>query len=628
VRELYQPITERRGYFISGKFDQYQRNMPYAGMVAAFAGLVRQLLGGSEAELRGWRDRIRSAVGRNGRVISEVLPDVERIIGEQPEVPRLGATESQNRFNYVFQKFVRVFCRPEHPLTLFLDDLQWADMASLNLLRLLLTDRQIHHLLVLGAYRSNEVNHSHPLTLALEGLQQEGISPQTVTLGPLAAIHVGQLLSDTLHQPVEEITDLIALVMQKTTGNPFFINQFLKTLHSQNLLSFDGESGCWRWDIEQINAVGFTDNVVALMVGSLKQLPKSTQQVLQWAACIGAEFDLKTLGMIAGQAVDPLLTDLAIANQHGLLMPLPDGEGSWPCSRYRFTHDQVQQAAYELINPDQRQKLHLQIGRLLWQKSAQSDLPDHLFAVTDHLNLGLLGSDQRITLDGSEGERIAELNLQAGIKAKFSLAYDSALTYLQAGLTLLGQHPWQEHYPLTLAFHEEAAEAAYLSGNSTQMESYIDQALTQVTTPLERVRSYDIKIQALASQGNLQGAIEVGLAILHDLGTDLPLHPTAAEGQTAMQQLNDLLANWSTDDLLRLPEMTDPIALASVKTLARVAAAAYISAPGLLPLVLLKIFERSLQYGNTPASCIGYLGYAVLLSGRFGEIERGTSLVI
>lgn len=623
VRELYRPMTQRRGYFISGKFDQYHRDLPYSAIVTAFGELVRHLLGESDGELAVWCDRILAAVGANGRVITEVLPEIERIIGVQPPVPPLGALESQNRFQFVFQNFVRVFCTLEHPLTLFLDDLQWVDAASLALLHLLLTDDQIQHLLVLGAYRNNEVNRFHPLTLAIESLHQVGVFPQILTLTPLGPTHVGQLLADTLHQSVVAVHDLMSLVMQKTTGNPFFINQFLKTLHSQNLLTFDQEQRCWRWDVEQINAVGFTDNVVVLLLDGLRQLPQSTQRLLKLAACIGTEFAVETLEIIAQQSWEALFTDLTIATQSGLLMPMAGQDSLWPCSRYRFTHDQVQQAAYELIDIAQRQQLQLQIGRLLLQQTPQEQLSERLFAITDHFNLGLTATGLTANIDATERERIAELNLQAGVKAKTSLAYDSALAYLRSGLALLGPDPWQNYYPLALTLHEEAAEAAYLSGSGLQMEHYINTVLARVENPFDRIRSYDIKMQALASGGNIQGAIQIGLEILDELGIFLPYPATLEDMQAALENLAVMLRGRSFEALFQAPQSRDPHTLAAGQILTRIAASAYIAAPRLLPIIIHRLIEQALQNGNTPASALGYVAYGLLLCGKLNQIETG-----
>lgn len=300
VQEIYKSITKARGYFISGKVDQFQRSIPYSAFVNAFKSLVRQLLTETQAQLNLWREKLLSAFGSNGQVIIDVIPEVELIVGKQPAVPELGSTESQNRFNSVFQNFIRVFCAQEHPLVIFLDELQWADTATLKLIQLLMTDSQ--YLLLIGAYCDREVNPTHPL-MTLEALQNKGVTVNQFTLSPLAIAQVSQLIADTLQSDIETVKSLAELVVKKTGGNPFFVNEFLKTLHAESLITFtppsvvSGKGGFWQWDIAQIEAMDITDNVVELMISKLQKLPPVTQQILQLAACVGA-FDLNTLSII------------------------------------------------------------------------------------------------------------------------------------------------------------------------------------------------------------------------------------------------------------------------------------------------------------------------------------------
>ncbi len=287
VAEIHKPNTRLRGYFTEGKFDQFQRSVPYSAVVSAFKGLVRQLLTESEEQLGRWRQKLLTAVGVNGQVIIEVIPEVELIIGKQPAVPELGPSSAQSRFNLVFGKFIRAFCTKEHPLVIFLDDLQWADSATLKLIELMMTDADMQYLFLMGAYRDNEVSPSHPLMITLDGLVEQGATINSITLAPLELKHTRELIGDTLHRHLEEVQPLAELVMKKTGGNPFFVNQFLKTLYAENLITLERESHSWQWDIGEIEAQNITDNVVDLMVGKLKKLPASTQQVLRLASCVG-----------------------------------------------------------------------------------------------------------------------------------------------------------------------------------------------------------------------------------------------------------------------------------------------------------------------------------------------------
>jgi serine/threonine protein kinase len=362
VQEIYKPVTEKRGYFITGKFDQFQRNIPYSAIVSALQGLVRQLLSETEAQLQHWRSQLLAALETNGQVIIDVIPELELIIGQQSqqsEIVELGATESQNRFNLVFQNFLRVFCTCEHPLVIFLDDLQWVDSATLKLIELMIRDAQMQYLFLIGAYRDNEVSSTHPFRLTLETLSKQEVIIHQITLAPLSHNPLGQLLAETLHNQPNTVRPLVDLLLLKTEGNPFFVNEFLKTLYSENLLTFDVESLSWEWDLTQIQAKEITDNVVELMVGKLKKLPETTQQVLRLAACVGLEFDLSTLAIICESLPAQLYPNLVTAMRAGLVLPVSELNPELLIQDYKFLHDRVQQAAYGLIDENQRQLVHL-----------------------------------------------------------------------------------------------------------------------------------------------------------------------------------------------------------------------------------------------------------------------------
>ena len=267
VAEIHKPNTRLRGYFTAGKFNQFQKSIPYSAVVTAFKGLARQLLTESEAQLQQWREKLRGAFGVNGQVIIDVIPEIELIVGEQPPVPELGASESQNRFNIVFSNFIRAFCTKKHPLVIFLDDLQWADSATLKLIELIVTDSDMQYLFLIGAYRDNEVSPTHPLIMTLDGLLKDGATINYITLAPLELENISQLIADTLYSDTNSVKPLAELVMRKTGGNPFFVNQFLKTLYAENLILFEVPDQIWQWNIDQIEAQNITDNVVELMIG-------------------------------------------------------------------------------------------------------------------------------------------------------------------------------------------------------------------------------------------------------------------------------------------------------------------------------------------------------------------------
>jgi serine/threonine protein kinase len=475
VNEVHKPIVESRGYFIAGKFDQFKRNIPYAALIQAFQELVRQILTETETQIAAWKANLIEALGSNGQVIIDVLPEVELIMGAQPEVPQLGASEAQNRFNQVFQQFVGVFCQPNHPLVIFLDDLQWADSASLKLIRLLMTDDRRGFLLLIGAYRDNEVDPTHPLIQSLEKIQATDALVNTITVGSLQQQHVSQLVAETLNASADSdrIASLAELVFNKTQGNPFFLTQLLKTLYAENLLVYEVSTDSWQWDIQHIQAIGITDyTVVELIARNIRKLPPETQTVLKLAACIDNQFNLDILTIVNEQSDCLTATQLWPALQSGLILPLTNTyrvplvfqeleSATLNISEitvgYRFLHDRVQQAAYSLIPESEKKATHARIGQLLLENTTPEEQRDNIFALVNQLNFGIDLLTTQI-----EKDELAQLNLVAGQKAKAATAYEAAVSYLNVGRNLLDSNSWQQQYDLTLAFYLETAEVEYL----------------------------------------------------------------------------------------------------------------------------------------------------------------------
>jgi predicted ATPase/signal transduction histidine kinase/tRNA A-37 threonylcarbamoyl transferase component Bud32 len=618
VAEIHKPNTRLRGYFTEGKFDQFQRNIPYSAIVVALKGLVRQLLTESAAQLAQWRSKLLAAFGANGQVVIDVIPEVELIVGKQPSVPELGATESQNRFNLVFGQFIRAFCSKEHPLVIFLDDLQWADSATLKLIELMMTDNETQYLFLIGAYRDNEVNPAHPLMVMLDGLRNRGASINFITLSPLELDHIIQMIADTLHSDNESVKPLAELVKRKTIGNPFFANQFLTALHSENLITFDFQRHCFIWDIAQIEAQDITDNVVELMIGKLKKLPESTQQVLRLAACVGAGFDLNTISIVCEQSQEKIFPDLLMAVQSGLILPASELDRELLIQDYKFLHDRVQQAAYTLIDDAQKTVVHLQIGRLLLQNTKLEVLSEKVFEIVDHLNLG-----PELVTSQEERNEIAKLNLMAGQKAKAAAAYAAASGYLKAGQEFLSSDSWQSSYELTLALYEEAAEAAFLKGDVIAMEQLVDAVLNRAKTVLDRVKVYNVKIHAALTQVNFQETIKIGLAALQQLGVTIPEEASHLDIQRVQEETASLLAGKEVEDLINLPAMTNPEKLAAIHILSNIMPAGFVTTYELLLLIVLSMVNLSVKYGNTTWSAFGYSCYGLILCGGFQDIESG-----
>jgi PAS domain S-box-containing protein len=614
VQEIYKPITQTRGYFIAGKFDQFKRNIPYSAVVSAFRKLMRQLLSESEANLLQWREKLLAALGSNGQVIINVIPEVELVIGKQPPVPEVGSTEAQNRFNFAFQKFIRVFCSQDHPLVIFLDDLQWVDLSTVKLIELMMTDSEMQFLFLIGTYRDNEVSQTDPLIMMLEELRKQGITINQMTLTPLNLKAIFQLIADTLHTVTTAVTPLAELVLHNTGGNPFFVNELLKTLYTENLITFDFKHLNWQWDITQIKTKGITDNVVELMISKLKQLPEPAQQVLQFAACIGADFDLSTLAIICEKLPSEIFPDLVIAIQAGLILPTSEQDVNLLIQDYQFVHDRIQQAAYALIESSQKQAVHLQIGRLF--KASSDNLSEQLFVVVDHLNLGV-----ELVYDQLERIEIARLNLKAAQKAKSAAAFSAALEYLVAGIQLV-EGDWQYQYELNLTLHQEAAEVAYLCGNLEQMEQWATIVLQKSKTVLEQVKIYEVKIQAYMVQNQMQLALQIAQQALSLLEIRFSEQPARADISHVLSETAANLSGRQIEKLIDLPIMKEPRMLAAMRLLVCANSAAYIAAPEFFPLIVLKQVNLAIKYGNTTQSPFAYAAYGTILCG-ISELEAG-----
>ena len=641
VNEVHKSLVCKQGYFISGKFDQLKRNIPYASLIQAFQKLMQNLLTESAEKLAEWKSKLLEAFGSNGQVIIDVIPEVEHIVGSQPMVPQLGPSESQNRFNRLFRQFIHVFTQPEHPLVLFLDDLQWADSASLKLIQLLACDPDSQYLLLIGAYRDNEVSPTHPLIVMLAEIQQAGALTNNIVLQPLQITHVNQFVSDTLHSNLLKAKSLAQLVFNKTQGNPFFLIQLLKSLHQENLLSFDFSQGGWQWDIDRLQGIDITDNVVELMVSKIQKLSQKTQNVLRLAACIGDKFTLEVLAIVHQKSQSETAKDLWEALQADLVVPLNDsykipllfdpevmmfGPDSTqfptphdqPLITYQFLHDRVQQAAYSLIPDEQKQETHLKIGRLLLENTTPEEQAENLFELVNQLNYGtdLLTSE-------SEKYELAQLNLIAGQKAKAATAYESAVKYLNVGLGLLADSSWQSQYELTLALHNEAAEAAYLNGDFEQMNRWVEVVRNCAKTVLDQVKVYEVQIQAYMGQNKLLEALNTGLLVLKQLGVEFPDSPNPSDIGQALGETATILSGTRIKDLIDLPEMTDPHQLAVIRILSSIFSACYSTVSSLVPLTVCKQVNLSVQYGNAAVSPFAYAVYSLLLCGAIGDIERG-----
>ena len=627
VNEVHKPIARQRGYFIKGKFDQFNRNIPFSAFVQAFRDLMGQLLSASDQQLKNWQTQILQAVGDNGQVIIEVIPELEKIIGPQPPALELSGTAAQNRFNLLFQNFIKVFTKPEHPLVMFLDDLQWADSASLRLMQLLVAESATGYLLVIGAYRDNEVFAAHPLMLTLDAMAKAGATVNTITLEPLSSESLNHLVADTLNCDPYWARPLADLVAQKTKGNPFFARQFLKALHQDGLIEFDRVAGYWQCDIVRVREAALTDDVVEFMALQLQKLLPATQNVLKLAACVGNQFDLGNLAVVSEQLETETAADLWKALQEGLILPeseiykfymgrerREETENS-EVVNYKFLHDRVQQAAYCLIPEQERSRAHYQIGQLLLQQISPAAIEEQIFSVVNHLNYGIA-----LIEDQTERSDLAQLNLTACRKARAATAYQAAREYAAIGLNLLGESAWQRQYEMTLNLHDIAAEVASLCGEFDQMNQWIDTVIHHTRTPLERVNVYIVKIQALSSQNKFLEAIAIGLLSLKELGVELPDRPTSEDIQQAVQEINSSIGDRPIEELFDLPAIVDAQKLAAMQVAASIGTACYLVGSSLFALVTALQVNLSIQYGNSRTSAYSYSCYGIFLNNFLQDV--------
>ncbi len=608
VNELHKALVPQRGLFVSGKFDQYKRDIPYATLGQAFQSLVRSILSQSEVELGRWRDSLSEALGPNGQLIVNLVPELELVIGRQPPVADCAPQDAQNRFQLVFRRFLGVFARKEHPLVLFLDDLQWLDAATLDLLDHLVTHPEVRHLLLVGAYRDNEISPSHPLLRTLDAIRKAGALVQEISLAPLAQEDLGRLLADTLSCAPGRAAPLARLVHAKTGGNPFFAIQFISALAEEGLLRFDHDAARWHWELDRLHAKGYTDNVVDLMVGKLTRLPAETQAALQQLACLGNVAEITMLSIVLGKSNEDVRSDLWDAVRLELVKHL---EGS-----YKFTHDRVQEAAYSLLPQRLRAEAHLRIGRLLVVLTPAEKRDESIFEIVNQLNRG-----SALITSRDEREQLSELNLIAGRRAKVTTAYASALAYLTAGAALLPEDSWERRRELTFALELERSECEFLTGALAEAEQRLAALSTRAANTLERATVACLRADLYTTLDQGSRAIAVGLDYLRHLGIDWSPHPTEEEARREYERIWSQLGGRSIESLIELPLMSDPESLATLEVLTKIGPPAFYTDANLLALVTCRAVNLSLERGNCDPSCIAYVWLSMIAGARFGDYE-------
>ncbi|MCP4130154.1 MAG: serine/threonine-protein kinase PknK [bacterium] len=607
IHEIEKSMIEKQGYFISGKYDLLKKSIPYTAIIQAFRELSNQLLMESETKIDKWKETILEAVGNNGQVIIDVIPEIEFIIGKQGDVEQLPPVEAQNRFNLVFQDFIKVFASKEHPLVLFIDDFQWADNASLLLIDILLSDPELEYMLFIGAYRNNEVDSGHPFVTMQDKMKKKGLFWTDITLTPLTKKNIGEMLVDSLHCSMEKTAEFSRLIEIKTAGNPFFVIEFLKTLYHDDLIMF--EQG-WKWDITKIEQAGITDNVITLMANKINILPANTLNIITVASCIGAKIKQDTLSLVLDKNGEEIFKDLKEAINQGMIIKVEED--------LNFAHDKVQEAAYSLIETKKQAELHHTIGNIfLHNAKVHNTVDESIFVIANQLNLA------KKLLSGKEKQELIELNSIAGKKAKVSAAYEAAIDFFKQGSELLPENSWEIEYDRTLSFYIEWSEAEYVATRFEEAEQLFAVILENAKTLLDKVKVYTLQISHYTSQMKHQQALEVGRKALKQLGNNLPEEPDERAALPDIKEAKKILGDRKIEDLINQPTVTNSTVVATIHILQSCVVSAYLSNPNLFLVVVVKMIIATLKYGDYPGASVSYSVYAIILAGALGEIING-----
>jgi predicted ATPase/class 3 adenylate cyclase len=627
VYELARSIARQKGFLISGKFDQYRQNSSYFAIAQAFKELIKQLLGEPEEKIEVWKENLLEALGQNGQLLIDFIPELEMIIGKQPQVQELSPEESQNRFLLLFTSFVKVFAKEEHPLVLLLDDLQWSDIASLNIINRLATSPALSHLMIVGTYRDNEVDARHPLMLRIREIEQKR-AIQKIALEPLNIQAMQQLIRDTLSTDEEAAANLSEILFDKTHGNPFFTVQLLKNLYERKTIYFNSEKGSWDWNNEEVKKIQYSSNVIDILVSSQKKLDASSQTVLQLASCIGATFDLQTLSVIYEHSVpqtafallEPLKLNMVVSLDSAYqYIDLLEDEQKDVNPIYKFQHDRIQQAAYLTIPGEKRESLHLSIGWLMRNHSSKEELEERIIDIVSHLNAG-----KALLSKQEEKVEFANLSLAAGIKAKQSATYRSALDYLVSGHEILGANAWEDHHELTWMFAEQLQHCYYLTGNWDQADLWTESMLEHARTDLQKGQVLAARTRQYATIGKMKESIDAAYEGLKILGFNLIDRPTKDDIQREVELVKKNLEGRAIPSLIDVPQIADPKAKIASELFMEMFAAAFLSGSGeKFPYIVLNYVNLALVYGSGPESAFGFAAYGMLLCGFLNKPGLG-----
>lgn len=638
VQQLQKPVIQKNGFFVSGRFEETEQPHPYSALISALREIINYILTESATQIAHWRKRVLNVLGKDALVLLPIVPELESIIGNSNNNKNLTKThlsseDADSHFKLAFEKYIQVFSTPEHPLVMFIDDVQWADSASLKLLQTMLTDVSVQSFLLILGYRDrNLLNERHPLYPMLETLNHYLIPMEQLILKPMKLEHVNQLIAESLHCSLNYAHPLTELVMTKTEGHPFFVNAFLKKVHRCGHLKFNRNSKRWEWDTPHITEMDMTDNVVSVISERLQRLSDNCQEVLKLAACIGTRFEIKALAILYEHSVSITTGALWEAVEENLIAPLSDSyqllynamenketateDNNDETVAYRFLHDRIQQAAYSLLSEEERQVIHYQLGRFLREKTVPGQLDETLFDIVRHLNQGISQINSEVDLYD-----LARLNLAVAKKSRNTGAYETALTYLNMGLSILPKSAWETQYHLTMSLHTQAMEMEYANNTVERADKLFSIALENAESLLDQARIYEIRILFFIAQSQLQKALDMGLQVLHML--NMPVPAEDSDLSNLFSEIQTLLMGRNIESLIELPMMRDEHKLSALRILISVALPAYFVQPKLYPILGFMQVRLCVQSGNSPMAASAYASYALVLCGNLGDLNAG-----
>ena len=626
VNEIDRFQVRERGFLVQSKFDQFQQGEAYSALAETYRSLVQQVLLLPKNQLEHWGQRLLAELAPNASIVIDLVPELELIIGKQPPVAKLAPDAAYHRMHLVLATFLRVFADEGHPVVLFLDDLHWSDLPTLELLRRIVTSREQSHLLLIGAYRSNEVTAGHPLHTLLDDLKSQD-NILNIFVKPLDKAAISHLVADSLSCESEQAHDLSELLYDKAKGNPLFTNELLRQLYKQGVITSDSLTGHWLWDVETANWTDMSGDVVTFMLDNLRQLPQETQEVLKLAACIGNRFNLQALSIIYQHSVTDTAIALLPALKQHTVQPLHsdyrlvnnyDNALDFTPS-YRFQHDKVQQAAYELIDAQEFAQVHLSIGRLMVDNTRGSIANQDLSDIVGHLNKGRC----LITAAG-ERLRLAEFNLRAGKRARHATAYKAALDYLLICEQLLPETPWLETPELMKTLAYEIQQCYYLTGATEEADDWIEKMLAHADSNLQRSDILATRTRQYATLGRMNESIVAAIQGLALLDIEVTEQPTLADIDAERVQVLENLADREIAQLVDASIVEAPAIHIAMRLLMEIFPAAFLSGSGnLFPYLVLKSVNLSLKHGNSPESAFAYAAYGMLLCGELDEPALG-----